>query len=483
MGKKLEEAIKRSGMKTDEFAEAVGVTSHFIRYLIRGVKRPSVTTLKLMADLQLFANVETATNTLASLQPTYLNTNTTGDGGLSVENKTFYDKVLIQEAGPALVHDQFAQKRNIPKNGGKTIEFRKFMPLEKALTPLVEGLTPSGNRLNATNITATVDQYGDIIVQSDLLELTAIDNTIVEATKLLGKQAGLTLDTITRNAMQMTRNASFADRYVSTVATAVKARADLDITAKITVDDILRVVTKLRAQNAPTINGKYVGIIHPYAAYDLMRDPEFIEWHKYAQPGELYAGEIGEIGGVRFVESTEAKIYRPQITSGSATLTVKTNTSSSTSCEVKEVITAEDVAAYAARNADDKYLYIGGTKTAVSALVAGNDGSASSITLGSAASLTADTVIADFKDQGTKTGVAVFGTLIFGADAYATTEVTGGGLETIVKQKGSGGTSDPLNQRSSVGWKALKVSELLVENYIVRLESVSPRYSNIAKAN
>ena len=251
-----------------------------------------------LLNLQLFANVTTSDNTMASLYPTYLNTNKTTDttattgNDLSVENKTFYDKVLIQEAGPALVHDQFAQKRNIPKNGGKTIEFRKFIPLAKALTPLVEGLTPSGNRLNVTNITATVAQYGDFIVQSDLLELTAIDNTIVEATKLLGKQAGLTLDTITRNAMQATTNASFADKIVATVPTAVTARSGLDVTAKITVDSILRVVTKLRAQNAPTINGKYVAIVHPYIAYDLMRDPEFIEWHKYAQPGELTFNRI-----------------------------------------------------------------------------------------------------------------------------------------------------------------------------------------------
>lgn len=372
------------------------------------------TLIPMLLNLQLFANIATADNTLASLYPTYLNTNKTTDttattgNDLSAENKTFYDKVLIQEAGPALVHDQFAQKRNIPKNGGKTIEFRKLIPLAKAMTPLVEGLTPSGNRLNVTNITATVAQYGDFIVQSDLLELTAIDNTIVEATRLLGKQAGLTLDTITRDAMQATTNASFADKIVATVPTAVTSRSGLDVTAKITVDSVLRVVTKLRAQNAPTINGKYVAIVHPYVAYDLMRDPEFIEWHKYAQPGELYQGEIGEIGGVRFVQSTEAKIYRD------------------TTCPLIDST---------------------GSTTDVS------------------------------------NRYAVFGTLIFGADAYATTEVTGGGLETIVKQKGSAGTADPLNQRSSVGWKALKVSELLVPNYIVRLESVSPTYSATATAN
>ena len=63
-------------------------------------------------SLQLFADVQT---TLLE--------------GLSAEMKTFYDMTLIDEAAPALVHDQFGQKRPIPKNGGKTIEFRKFNTL------------------------------------------------------------------------------------------------------------------------------------------------------------------------------------------------------------------------------------------------------------------------------------------------------------------------------------------------------------------
>lgn len=125
--------------------------------------------------------------------------NATTGTELSSEMKTFYDKTLITLASPYLVHDQFGQKRDIPKNGGKIIEFRKFSSLPKALTPLTEGVTPTGNKLNVSSVSATVEQYGDYIEQTDLLELTAVDNTIVEATKQLASQAGLTMDTIVRN--------------------------------------------------------------------------------------------------------------------------------------------------------------------------------------------------------------------------------------------------------------------------------------------
>ena len=332
-------------------------------------------------NLQLFAGV--------------LNTNITGDSGLSVENKTFYDMTLIDEAQANLVHDQFAQKRPIPKNGGKKIEFRKFASLPKALTALTEGVTPDGKKLSVTAIEAEVAQYGDYIVQSDVLELTSIDNTIVEATKILGRQAGLTLDTITRNVMQSGTNVYYCPKKDGT---AVASRSALTAECKLTVDVVNRVVAILKKNNAPKINGDYVAIIHPLVAYDLMSDPAWVDAHKYTTSENIYNGELGKIGGVRFIESSEAKVY------------------------------------------------FGTT-------------------------------------DGCPSNLAVFGCLFLADGAYGVTEITGGGLQTIIKQKGSAGTGDPLDQRSSIGWKAIKTAEILVEPYMVRVECVSALNSQITEAN
>jgi len=323
--------------------------------------------------------------------------NTTGND-LSPEMKTYYDKNLLYAAQAHLVHHQFGQKRPIPQHGGKTIEFRKFTPLAKALTPLTEGVTPAGNQLDVTAATATVVQYGDFIIQSDLLELTAIDNTIVEATRLLGDQSGLTMDTVVRNILVAGTNVMYAPKIAANgTETAVTSRAALDATAILTVDLIEQAATNLKAHNTPKFEGKwYIAIIHPHTAYTLMRDPDWRKPHEYKDTTNLFEGEIGEIGGVRFVETTEAKIW------------------SGTGCP---------------------------------------------------------------------TGLAVYGTLVFGTDAYGVTEVEGAGLQTIVKQKGSAGTADALDQRSSVGWKALETAKILMEPYMVRIEHCNKRYSAIATAN
>lgn len=399
---------------------------------------------------------------------------TTGAAGLSAEMKTFYDMALIDEAQANLVHDQFGQKRPIPANGGKIIEFRKFAPLAKATTPLTEGVTPDGKQLSVSTVSAAVSQYGDYITQSDMLELTALDNTILESAKLLGRQAGATLDTVVRNVMHSGTNVMYAEKSTASGTEEVKKREALDKSCKITVELIQRAVAKLRAQNAPPINGKYVGIIHPYVAYDLMRDSEWIDAHKYAQPENLYEGEIGEIAGVRFVQTTEAKIYcGADLAADSRTLSV--NNASGYTGSVSAV--KFDGGTVAENALAGRYILLNGVRAKVTA------NTADTLTIEAADfGIVADNAVI-YPGEGGADGLAVFGTLILGDGAYGVTEVTGGGLEIIVKQRGSSGAADPLDQRSSVGWKAIKTAEMLIENYLVRIESVSARFSESAKAN
>ena len=137
----------------------------------------------LKVNLRLFDDVTNAT------------TSTGSGNNLSAEMKTYYSKYLIKTARPNLVHDQFGQKHPIPKNGGKSIEFRKYTPLNKATTPLTEGVTPDGSPLDVSTVTSTVKQYGNWIPLTDMLLLTAIDNNMIQALDLLGTNAGVTLDT------------------------------------------------------------------------------------------------------------------------------------------------------------------------------------------------------------------------------------------------------------------------------------------------
>ena len=295
-------------------------------------------------------------------------TNTTGT--MSVEMKTFYEKRLIDQAEPRLVHDQFADYYPVPQNGGKTIEFRKYDSLPD------------------------LHQYGGWTPLTDVLQMTAIDNNVVQATRVLASQAGRTMDSITRDVLAGGTNVIYAPKLGADGAeTAVTSRKALDKSCTLTPKLFFQAAAQLGAMNADPIGDSYVAIIHPYAAYDLKTCKEFMEVHKYADPDTMFRGEIGKLGNIRFIETSEAKIW---------------------------------------------------------------------------------------KDDTCPAGLAVFGTLVLGAHAYGVTELEGGGLEHIVKQLGYG--DDPLNQRASVGWKGMRAAERLVEQYMVRIESVSS-YSATAAAN
>lgn len=409
--------------------------------------------LKHRIDLQLFATQVT---------------NMTAPGNnTEAEAKTYYEKRLIDYAEPELVHDQFGDSYPIPPHGGKSIEFRKFSSLPKALTPITEGVTPAGNKLNVEAVTGEINQYGDYIEISDMLDLTSIDPVIEQTTKILAGQAGRTLDTVTREVLCGGTQVMYAPSIVGDTVTEILAREELDASCKITPDLIFRAAAELKTMNAKPVDDSFVCIVHPYVSYDLMRNEEWLDVHKYADPGHIYRGEIGKLGGVRFVESSEAKIIAPEpMTKTARNLTLRTalNSTGSTTIAVNEEISAEDAAALAGKD-----IYVGGKTATITSATAGAAGSAS---LTVSAAVTDVSVGAAICQHGAGAdGSAVFVTLVLGANAYGKTELTGGGLTTIIKQRGSAGTADPLDQRSTVGWKAAKCAERLVEEYMVRIES------------
>ncbi|MFQ9052974.1 MAG: N4-gp56 family major capsid protein [Oscillospiraceae bacterium] len=128
---------------------------------------------------------------------------TTGHGGLSAEMKAYYGMELLENAeAPAGTTTSSAATKPLPTGGGKTVEWRKFGSFEKALTPLTEGVTPDGSGISVSYITKELAQYGDYTTVSDLLDLTAIDDVVLEITDRHGSNMGLTLDTVTRNEIQ-----------------------------------------------------------------------------------------------------------------------------------------------------------------------------------------------------------------------------------------------------------------------------------------
>ena len=394
-------------------------------------------------------------------------TNTTlSTAGTTYLNKTYYDRNLLENAKTKFVHANFGQKRHIPKNSGKTVEFRRWTLFDpKLVTPgLTEGVTPAGQDLAQTNVTATVKQYGAFVEVSDLLKTSSYDDVMEGATDMLGEQVGTAIEWITRDEMCSGTNVQYAG--------ANSARKTIAATDKFTTTEIRRAVRTLKKKKAKMFNRQggrdhFIAIVSPDTVFDLQSDTVWQDVSKYSNAEQIYSGEIGRLFGVVFVESTEAKVYKQSVLNK-----VNANTSSSTDFVLKNDPTDEEV----------EYLSHGGNKIKIGSTeyTLASSGSytpaTKTVKLSASASLSADAIVysedAGAPDATTKAAPDIQATLVFGRDAYGTIDIEGGGnLHTIIKGLGSGGTEDPLDQRCTVAAKVdAYTAKILNNDWLVRIE-------------
>lgn len=227
---------------------------------------------------------------------------------------TFYDRVLLKRALPYLVHGLFGQKRPLPANSGTILKFRRYTALPKATVKLVEGVNPTAEQLAKTDVTATPYTYGQYVEITDEIDMTVEDKVLTEAQVLLGESAGLTLDTIYRDIL----NAGTAYFRAGGVTNRT------DIITKLTTTDLNKALRALRNNKAKyftksikastgvgsvPIRASYYAIVHPDMIYDIEGLTGFVPVSQYGDPSSAHENEIGAYKNLRFIETTEAKVF------------------------------------------------------------------------------------------------------------------------------------------------------------------------------
>lgn len=391
--------------------------------------------------------------------------NVTTQASMAANMKTFYDTSLLQNSHEREIFDQFALKQPISRSN--KVEWRKWNTFKKALTPLVEGVIPTGQSFGMTKIEATITQHGDYTSVSDRLSYEGYNDTIYGATEEMGATAGETKDTLTRNVLIAGNSVAYCPTVSGGSESPVTARKDLDKTAVLTPKMVNKAFTFLKKNHAPRFAGNtYVAIIHPSVAFDLRESNEWKEIHKYADVDPIFKGEIGTLHGVRFIESTEAKIWcGADLTAGARNLTVKTAiTTGTTTVAVKEVITSDDAAALAGRK-----ILLGTVLATVASANAAAAGSATLTLTANVEDIAANTVV--YPGEAGAGGTAAYATLFLGKDAYGVVEPSGETMQMIIHDASEIG--GPLNQFSTIGYKFCHATKILYQERMLRVESGS----------
>ena len=391
--------------------------------------------------------------------PIFDNMNLTTSPGVAPGVVQYYERTLIKNVRPELVHGRDAQKRQLPLNNGKHVQFRRMVPYEAAIEPLKEGVTPAGQEIKQTAFTAMVKPYGRHVEFSDELKLYQLDDLHKEVAQMLSDQAILTLDTLCRDALCAGMNVQYANGKTS--------RTALTADDKLNAQDIKKAVRTLRRANCqPFEDGFYHAIVHPDAIYDLTADEQWINVAKYQDKDKIEKYELGCMYKVKFFESTNAKVFKAEsyLYGTTASLTVASVDMDSRTMVVSNAITADD-----ARALTGKMVDVTNGTTVTPMCVERVDHINKKITFRWMPSTVSNAT--KIQPAGSAAGVNVYGTVIYGQNAYGDIELGADGenVKIIIHAPGHG--DDALEQRGTIAWKVKGFCcTILQDAFIVRLE-------------
>jgi len=292
----------------------------------------------------------------------------------------FYQRTLLQPPQPEYIHTKFATPYSISRKSGNTMKFRRYSRLSAATTAITEGITPSGEQLVKTDITATVSQYGSYVTITDIVDLTVEDPTITIAVDRQNDQMNNTNDQLARD-------------YLAQSASSTTASNGSPTATLLNRTDIEGVIGTLRGQDAkfitsviPAATGQGTSPIRPAFVVltdtDLEDDLEDVSTFRsttnYPAQQPIMDNEWGSTGNARWITSTQG--------------------------------------------------YVSGSN---------------------------------------------YTSIFLAKEAYGMIDINGGNAQAIIKAFGSSGSADPLDQRTTTGWKMQQVFRILQDLFVHGLVSTN----------
>ncbi len=215
----------------------------------------------------------------------------------------YYEKRLLDRLTKKLVIEPLGYRSvNIPRGLGKQAKWLRYDERHVTSTSsylLTEGVTPTDIAITSRNITATVNQYGNVTYISDLLEFTAIDPVLENVSDVMGDEAAELVDTLCRDELDSNLPNQFAGGAANLAATG----SGQVMTAK---EGLKAMITLKKNSVGPHESGSYVCVVHPASLGDLMNDTNAGSWvdiNKYMSNSTVKNGEAGMAYGVKYMVS------------------------------------------------------------------------------------------------------------------------------------------------------------------------------------
>ena len=226
--------------------------------------------------------------------------------------REYYDRLLLMTAYPALVHTRFAQKRMLPKKNGDTIVFRRYSRLDTVPVPLVDGVTPPGAALSATDISARVDFYGNFVTITNQVEMTVEDRVLNESARLLAQNMAQTMDEVTRDVLASTSSVLQCSNGTNGNTPTELTKADLDSAIKTLLGNdaemISEVITGTDAFGTAPVRPAFWGYIDTDLLDDLEAVANFLSSANYPNNQRVLDNEWGSTSNIRWLYTSVGSV-------------------------------------------------------------------------------------------------------------------------------------------------------------------------------
>ncbi len=243
-------------------------------------------------------------------------TNTNYAPSFSADIENYIAEKVLPLTQRQLVAYQFGDKANLPPGRGTTYTASRYSRISLPFAPLAEGVPSVGESLQLSQVTATAQQWGDLVEITDVGELTIKHDLFKQAITATARQVAETLERNTFNNLMTGTNVIFANGKTSRAAlgsTDVLSPTEINkaegsmLTTGVPMFDAPGVDNddmKLDAgKSGKAARSHYVSILHPLPRQDLMSNSTIVNAFSYSAIDRLYNNELGEWGGFRFTHS------------------------------------------------------------------------------------------------------------------------------------------------------------------------------------
>jgi N4-gp56 family major capsid protein len=234
---------------------------------------------------------------------------TTTYGDINQRTAGYAAADMLRHAEPFIVLSRMGLTKPMPKNKAEKVIFRRPVPLAAATTPVVEGVTPTSQKISYVDVQATLKQYGRPIEITDKVTELSEDPVLDTATMLAGEQAGSTIEQVLYGVLKAGTNVFYANgaarNAVNTAITLNKQRAVTRALAAQKARKITRMIKSGVEYGVSAVEASWVGVGHTDCESDIRNLAGFVPVAKYGARQVISEGEIGAVESCRYILSPD----------------------------------------------------------------------------------------------------------------------------------------------------------------------------------